>query len=134
MHSTTHPFIHSNHPFQLSILSPLIHPPLHSNSPAFHPNHSSINSSKYQKLINTVHKYRYITENRANRARTTDVFRPDTMGSCTSLQRFSSNRQAGMNLMTSSGSVASLTSERPLAHADELTNQKKVKIAVTTKS
>lgn len=65
---------------------------------------------------------------------TTDVFRPETTGSWISLQRFSSRSHAAMRLMTSSGSVALLTSERPLAHADELTNHMKVKIAVTTKS
>ncbi len=65
---------------------------------------------------------------------TTEVFRPDITGSWISLQRFSSRSHAGMRSITSSGSVAIFTSERPLAHADELTNHIKVKIAVTTKS
>lgn len=65
---------------------------------------------------------------------TTEVFRPDITGSWISLQRFSSCSHAGMRSITSSGSVAIFTSERPLAHADELTNHIKVKIAVTTKS
>lgn len=65
---------------------------------------------------------------------TTEVLRPDTTGSATSRQRFSSRSHAAMRFLTSSGSVATLTLDRPLAQAQVLTSHIKVKTAETTKS
>lgn len=65
---------------------------------------------------------------------TTEVLRPETLGSWTSWQRLSRSLQAAMREMTSSGSVAVFTSDRPLAQAHEDTSHMKANTAVTTKS
>ncbi|XP_028979729.2 uncharacterized protein LOC105009456 [Esox lucius] len=64
-------------------------------------------------------------------ALTTEVFSPDITGSWTSRQWFPSSSQAEIRSTTFSGSVDALTSERPLAHAAELTSHMKVNTHVT---
>lgn len=65
---------------------------------------------------------------------TTEVLRPETLGSETSRQRFSCSSHAEMRVMTVSGSVAVFTSDRPFAQAHEDTSHMKENTAVTTKS
>jgi len=65
---------------------------------------------------------------------TTDVLRPDQRGPCKEPHLFVWILQAGMRSWTSSGSVATFTSDRALAQAEELTSHMKEKTTVTTKS
>lgn len=69
-----------------------------------------------------------------SRSPTTEVLRPETLGSKTSRHWFSGSLQAGMSVITLSGSVAVFTSDRPLAQAHEDTSHMKANTAVTTKS
>lgn len=68
------------------------------------------------------------------RTLTTEVLSPDMTGSWTSRQEFSFFSQASIKVMTSSGSVAVFTSDRPLAQAAELTSHMKANTAVTPRS
>lgn len=65
---------------------------------------------------------------------TTEVFRPEVTGSRNSLHVLPAVLHATISLNRLSGSVASLTSESPLAQAEELTSHMKEKTAVTMKS
>lgn len=65
---------------------------------------------------------------------TTEVLRPDMTGSWTSPQLLPCWLQAGMRSVTFSGSVAVFTSDKPFAHAAELTSHMKVNTHVTPKS
>lgn len=65
---------------------------------------------------------------------TTEVLRPDQRGPWTDPHLLVGILQAETRSCTSSGSVATFTSESALAQAEELTNHMKEKTTVTTKS
>lgn len=65
---------------------------------------------------------------------TTEVLSPDHRGSCKEPHLLVGSLQAGMRSCTSSGSVATFTSDRALAQAEELTSHMKENTTVTTKS
>lgn len=65
---------------------------------------------------------------------TTDVFKPDITGLWTAMHLLDGCLQADISNNTSLGSVATLTSDNPFAHADEPTNHKNEKTTVTMKS
>ena len=65
---------------------------------------------------------------------TTEVLRPDQRGPCTEPHLLVMTLQADMRSCTSSGSVATFTSDSALAQADELTSHMKENTTVTTKS
>ncbi len=72
--------------------------------------------------------------NLRNPCRTTDVFSPDHLGPYTELHLLVCTLHADMSRTTSSGSVATFTSERPFAQADELTSHMNENTTVTMKS
>lgn len=65
---------------------------------------------------------------------TTDVFKLDITGLWTAMHLLDGCLQADISNNTSLGSVATLTSDSPFAHADEPTNHKNEKTTVTMKS
>lgn len=65
---------------------------------------------------------------------TTDVLSPDQRGPLREPHLFVGSLQAGMRSWTSSGSVATFTSDRALAQAEELTSHMKENTTVTIKS
>lgn len=66
--------------------------------------------------------------------RTTEVFKLDITGLWTAMHLLDDCLQADISDNTSLGSVATLTSDSPFAHADEPTNHKNEKTTVTMKS